>query len=61
MTKNTVTKFEIIDYFIVSDQLKLKICDVVNQDHIMGSDHCPVVLYLSLSNNERAKKVSDRG
>ncbi len=37
-----------IDYFIVSDNLKDKIDDAKILDSIMGSDHCPVELDLSL-------------
>ncbi len=37
-----------IDYFIVSDNLKDKIDDAKILDNIMGSDHCPVELDLSL-------------
>ena len=37
-----------IDYFIVSDNLKDKIDDDKILDNIMGSDHCPVELDLSL-------------
>ena len=37
-----------IDYFIVSDNLKDKIDDAKIIDNIMGSDHCPVELDLSL-------------
>ncbi|NLP45875.1 MAG: exodeoxyribonuclease III [Epulopiscium sp.] len=33
-----------IDYFIVSERLKNKLKDSQIHSHIMGSDHCPVVL-----------------
>lgn len=33
-----------IDYFIVSEKLKNKIKDSQIHPHIMGSDHCPVIL-----------------
>lgn len=35
-----------IDYFIVSDRLKGKMKDAEIHSHVMGSDHCPVVLEL---------------
>ncbi|MFX3623476.1 MAG: exodeoxyribonuclease III [Ectobacillus sp.] len=35
-----------IDYFIVSDTLKKSIQDAQIHAHVMGSDHCPVVLEL---------------
>lgn len=35
-----------IDYFIVSEALKNRLKDAEIQPDVMGSDHCPVVLYL---------------
>lgn len=35
-----------IDYFIVSGRLKSKMKDAEIHSHVMGSDHCPVVLEL---------------
>ncbi|MBQ4505711.1 MAG: exodeoxyribonuclease III [Firmicutes bacterium] len=35
-----------IDYFVVSDRIKDSIKDVVIRGDIMGSDHCPVELYI---------------
>ena len=35
-----------IDYFLVSDELKNKICDSKILTDVYGSDHCPVVLEL---------------
>ncbi|XP_050441774.1 exodeoxyribonuclease [Adelges cooleyi] len=37
-----------IDYFIVSDRLKESICDNVIRHEVLGSDHCPIVLYVSV-------------
>lgn len=37
-----------IDYFIVSDNLRPRIADSLIHSEIMGSDHCPVELLLSL-------------
>ncbi|XP_058809270.1 exodeoxyribonuclease-like [Phymastichus coffea] len=34
-----------LDYYIVSERIKNKVCDVVNRDQVFGSDHCPVVFY----------------
>ena len=33
-----------IDYFIVSERLKSQIKEAMIHSHVMGSDHCPVVL-----------------
>ncbi|KAL7288017.1 hypothetical protein TKK_0018067 [Trichogramma kaykai] len=38
-----------LDYFLVSERIKNKICDVVNRDKVYGSDHCPVIFYGKLS------------
>ncbi|MEH7223521.1 exodeoxyribonuclease III [Bacillus sp. JJ1566] len=35
-----------IDYFIVSEQMKERLKDSQIHSHVMGSDHCPVVLEL---------------
>lgn len=37
-----------IDYFVVSDRLMPKVKDVIIRGDVMGSDHCPVVMYLTL-------------
>lgn len=37
-----------IDYYLVSDRIRDKINDVVILDQVMGSDHCPVLLDISL-------------
>lgn len=37
-----------IDYFIVSERLKEKIREARIDAHVMGSDHCPVVLELDI-------------
>lgn len=37
-----------IDYFLVSDQLKNSIEDALIFSDVMGSDHCPVGLYLNI-------------
>ncbi|KAJ8680458.1 hypothetical protein QAD02_016245 [Eretmocerus hayati] len=36
-----------LDYFLVSEKIKNKVCDVVNRDQVYGSDHCPVIFYES--------------
>lgn len=36
-----------IDYFLVSNQLSSKLVDALIYPHILGSDHCPVVLKLN--------------
>ncbi|XP_031843895.1 recombination repair protein 1 isoform X2 [Nomia melanderi] len=37
-----------LDYFIVSQRIKDKICDNVIRDKVYGSDHCPIVLYTNI-------------
>ncbi|KAB3531095.1 exodeoxyribonuclease III [Alkaliphilus serpentinus] len=37
-----------IDYFVVSDSIKDKIQDSIIHPHVLGSDHCPVVLDISI-------------
>ncbi|XP_055954604.1 exodeoxyribonuclease [Patella vulgata] len=37
-----------LDYFVVSERLTKDLCDSVIRKHVMGSDHCPVVLYMNL-------------
>lgn len=37
-----------LDYFIVSERIKNKICDNVMRDKVYGSDHCPIILYATL-------------
>ncbi|KAH0952985.1 hypothetical protein HN011_011317 [Eciton burchellii] len=37
-----------LDYFLVSDRIKDKICDNVIRKQVYGSDHCPVILYINL-------------
>ncbi|KAL7287978.1 hypothetical protein TKK_0018034 [Trichogramma kaykai] len=34
-----------LDYYLVSERMKNKICDIVNRDKVYGSDHCPVIFY----------------
>lgn len=35
-----------IDYFIVSERLQAHLLTADIHDHVLGSDHCPVVLEL---------------
>ena len=35
-----------IDYFIVSERLQAHLLAADIHDHVLGSDHCPVVLEL---------------
>ena len=37
-----------LDYFVMSERLKKDLCDNVVRTHVMGSDHCPIVLLLAL-------------
>lgn len=37
-----------LDYFLVSERIKDKVCDNVMRDKVYGSDHCPIVLYINL-------------
>lgn len=42
-----------LDYFLVSKDLHAQVEDVVIQDQVMGSDHCPVMLELSDGEQDR--------
>jgi AP endonuclease-1 len=35
-----------LDYFLLSEKLRDTLCDNVNRSEILGSDHCPIVLFL---------------
>ena len=37
-----------LDYFVMSQRLKKDLCDSLVRSHVMGSDHCPIVLLLAL-------------
>ncbi|CAF0948270.1 unnamed protein product [Didymodactylos carnosus] len=37
-----------LDYFVISDRLKEHVCDVLIQNEVYGSDHCPIVLLLAI-------------
>jgi exonuclease III len=37
-----------LDYFIISSRLQENLCDVIHQTGVYGSDHCPIVLLLSI-------------
>ncbi|XP_011350353.1 uncharacterized protein LOC105286822 isoform X2 [Ooceraea biroi] len=37
-----------LDYFLISDRIKSKVCDNVIRKQVYGSDHCPVILYINL-------------
>ncbi|XP_072754121.1 exodeoxyribonuclease [Anoplolepis gracilipes] len=37
-----------LDYFLISERIKNKVCDNVIRKQVYGSDHCPVILYISL-------------
>ncbi|SIS57641.1 exodeoxyribonuclease III [Alicyclobacillus vulcanalis] len=37
-----------IDYFVVSERLRERVREARIDDHVLGSDHCPVVLDISL-------------
>ncbi len=41
-----------IDYFVVSEELKDKLIDAQIHTDVLGSDHCPVELTVSLSDEE---------
>lgn len=42
-----------IDYFVVSERLMPMVNDSQILDHIMGSDHCPVLLELNLDEGKK--------
>ncbi|XP_060524141.1 exodeoxyribonuclease [Cylas formicarius] len=37
-----------LDYFILSKKLKDSVCDVVVRSEILGSDHCPISLFIAV-------------
>lgn len=37
-----------LDYFLLSSSLGESICDVLIQNGVYGSDHCPIVLLLAM-------------
>ncbi|XP_034190033.1 recombination repair protein 1 isoform X2 [Osmia lignaria lignaria] len=37
-----------LDYFLVSERIKNKVCDNVVRDKVYGSDHCPIVLFINI-------------
>ncbi|XP_052239360.1 exodeoxyribonuclease-like isoform X2 [Dreissena polymorpha] len=37
-----------LDYFVLSERLRDNLCDHVIRKDVMGSDHCPVVLYMAI-------------
>ncbi|XP_076247759.1 uncharacterized protein LOC143187409 isoform X1 [Calliopsis andreniformis] len=37
-----------LDYYLVSERIKDKVCDNVMRDKVYGSDHCPIVLYINI-------------
>lgn len=37
-----------LDYFIVSERLKQKVCDSTVASDVYGSDHCPINLFISV-------------
>ncbi|XP_076281715.1 uncharacterized protein LOC143209655 isoform X1 [Lasioglossum baleicum] len=37
-----------LDYFLLSQRIKDKVCDNVIRDKVYGSDHCPIVLYVNI-------------
>nr|XP_027197993.1 uncharacterized protein LOC113792275 [Dermatophagoides pteronyssinus] len=41
-----------LDYFLLSKRIEKNLIDNRIYKHIMGSDHCPIVLYLNLSDDD---------
>ncbi|XP_044760564.1 exodeoxyribonuclease isoform X2 [Coccinella septempunctata] len=37
-----------LDYFLVSERFKNKVCDSVIHDKVYGSDHCPLTLFVNV-------------
>lgn len=37
-----------LDYFVISEKLKENLTDNVIRSKVMGSDHCPIVLFLKI-------------
>ncbi|KAG5894113.1 hypothetical protein JTB14_004051 [Gonioctena quinquepunctata] len=46
-----------LDYFIVSDRIMKKACDSIIRSEIVGSDHCPITLFINI-NAEGPRAVS---
>lgn len=40
-----------LDYFVISERFKDKILDGLNKNEVMGNDHCPVVLSITLDSS----------
>lgn len=37
-----------LDYFVLSERLMPAVCDSVIREKVLGSDHCPITLFLHL-------------
>ncbi|KYM98151.1 PREDICTED: exodeoxyribonuclease isoform X2 [Cyphomyrmex costatus] len=37
-----------LDYYLISERIKNKVCDNIIRKDVYGSDHCPVILYINL-------------
>ena len=37
-----------LDYFVLSEALRPKLCDSVIRSKVLGSDHCPITLFMSV-------------
>ncbi|CAH1989216.1 unnamed protein product [Acanthoscelides obtectus] len=37
-----------LDYFLISEKLIRKVCDCVIRSEVLGSDHCPITLFLNI-------------
>jgi len=37
-----------LDYFVLSERLKDSLCDSVMRKDVMGSDHCPITLFMHI-------------
>lgn len=38
--------FRRLDYFVLSKKLMKNVCDSIMRNEVLGSDHCPIVLYV---------------
>lgn len=41
-----------LDYFVLSEKFKKDLCDNVMHPEVLGSDHCPVSLYMAFPEKE---------
>jgi len=48
LVNNIFFFFRRLDYFILSKRLMDNVCDSDIRSEVLGSDHCPIVLYINV-------------